>query len=181
MSRRGGGGATKGGVSKREQTQANADKRGQTQRRKRKKEHHSRSSVKGEVYIIDSIAQPKKPPQIQKMFRVKENRWAWVMTLFFSYSPPPRLIPHHHRPPSQGSISSRFSVVSESFSSRDSNSTQKWLENDRKTTRNRLPGRGVSGDGGWVWGVGCIWKSMSLPKESFEAIFKKYPRKAENK
>ena len=73
--------------------------------------------------------------------------------MIFSYSPPPGLIPRHHRPPLPNLES--FSAVFESISSRDPKATQKRLENDRRTTQNRLLGRGgsvVAGDesGGWA-------------------------------
>ena len=71
-----------------------------------------------------------------------------VVTLFFSSRPPPRLVPHHRRTPSQRvdveSFFGRFRVDSSRFRV----ATQNRLENDRKTTRNRPPGRGVGGDGG---------------------------------
>ena len=56
-----------------------------------------------------------------------------TVTLFFSYSPPPRLIPHGHRPSSQG-------VDFESFFGRFRSScdSKSRLENDSTTTEKRL-------------------------------------------
>ena len=56
-------------------------------------------------------------------------------------------------PPPEESISSLFSVVFESLSSRDSKTTRK------KTTRSRLSGRGVAGGGRRVGGNGLSLES----------------------
>ena len=68
-----------------------------------------------------------------------------VRTLFFGYSPPPAT---HPPPPPTPLPGSRFRVVFWSFSSRFRVDFESRLESSRKTTRNRLSGRGVGGGGG---------------------------------
>ena len=85
-----------------------------------------------------------------------------LVTLLFSYNPPPHSFPTTADLPPKESRSRCCSVVFEAFLSCDSKMTQNQLENDRKMTLNRLPCEGVGGGGGWVRGVGCNWKAMSI-------------------
>ena len=107
----------------------------------------------------------------------KPSKIYWIATraviLLSSYSPSPRLIDPHHRPPPLSgsrfrvvfrSFSSRFPVVFESFSSRDS--SQNRRENDSKTTEKRLeidsPGGGSVVGVDESGGMGCSWTTISL-------------------
>ena len=64
--------------------------------------------------------------------------------LVFQLQPTPGLVPHHYRTPLPRSrfqvVFGQFRVVSESIACRDSNSTHRRLEIERKTTRNRVLG-----------------------------------------
>ena len=89
----------------------------------------------------------------------KPHDLARVVILLFSYSPPPRLIPHHHRPLSQGvdfdSFFGRFRVDFESLRV----ATQNRIKIDSKTTEKRLEidslgeGSVVVGDESGRWAV----------------------------
>ena len=83
-----------------------------------------------------------------------------VVTLFFFSYGQSLLTPHHRRPPSQG-------VDFESFCGRsrvvfELQSTQNRLGINRRTTRDRLPGREVSGGGGVSWGGWAVDETISL-------------------
>ena len=95
------------------------------------------------------IAQPDKYHLAYSQQEPSSYQLSHVVTLFSATTPstPP---PHNHRPPSQGVdfelFLGRFRVEFALIASRDSKSTRKRLENNRKTTRN---GVGVFHVNGW--------------------------------
>ena len=74
-----------------------------------------------------------------------------LVTLVFSYSPPPPDSSPHHRPPL---TMSQLRVVFRSFSSRFRDDFESQIKIDSKTTRNWLPMRGGVGGGGMSRGGG---------------------------
>ena len=85
-----------------------------------------------------------------------------LVTLFFSYSPLPGLIPHHHRPPPRESISSGFRSISSCFRV----DFELRFESDSKRPKNDSKLTPWEGSRWWwgmsPWGVGCSGKTVSL-------------------